>query len=139
MQLHSSLNHINRYSTVFAYGQTGSGKTYTMMGVGASSQRRAGAGGPDLRGLVPRCLDYIFSHFQRKADKLKRATRRAEKAAARAAEKEKAAAEEERAALTSNGHEKPPAESATKPPVKPHSSPGEFSFLATAHFLEVKF
>ena len=37
--------------SLFAYGQTGAGKTHTMMGV---------LGQESLRGLQPRCLEYLF-------------------------------------------------------------------------------
>eukprot|EP00049_Salpingoeca_infusionum_P010015 m.169896 g.169896 ORF g.169896 m.169896 type:complete len:760 (-) comp14513_c1_seq3:2610-4889(-) len=38
--------------TIFAYGQTGSGKTFTIEGTSAQYEKR---------GLLPRCLDYIYS------------------------------------------------------------------------------
>lgn len=53
---------------------------------------------------VPRCLDYIFSRFQRKVDRFNRAVKKAERAAARAAkaaEKAKAKAK----ALAEGGEE----------------------------------
>lgn len=45
--------------TIFAYGQTGSGKTFTMQG---SSDEFTG---PDdeLRGLIPRCFEYLFARI----------------------------------------------------------------------------
>ena len=46
-------------ATVFAYGQTGSGKTYTMEGTGK---------GKDVRGVIPRLVDEIFSEFKKKED-----------------------------------------------------------------------
>ncbi|THD26610.1 kinesin protein KIF6 [Fasciola hepatica] len=42
--------------TIFAYGQTGSGKTYTITG---------GAEKYSDRGIIPRSIAYIFSHFDR--------------------------------------------------------------------------
>lgn len=38
-------------ATIFAYGQTGSGKTFTM--TGGTQQYKD-------RGIIPRCLEYIF-------------------------------------------------------------------------------
>ena len=43
--------------TIFAYGQTGSGKTHTVLGQ------------QDMRGLVPRVLDYLFSSIDRQQRK----------------------------------------------------------------------
>jgi len=56
-------------STIFAYGQTGSGKTYTMFGPvldvdGQHTTRSQGGVGHnvlELRGLMPRTLEYLFS------------------------------------------------------------------------------
>ncbi|KAH8855752.1 Kinesin-like protein KIF6 [Schistosoma japonicum] len=46
-----------RYNgTIFAYGQTGSGKTYTITG---------GAERYSERGIIPRCLAYLFDHFEK--------------------------------------------------------------------------
>ncbi|KAF9164318.1 Kinesin-like protein kif15 [Actinomortierella ambigua] len=45
--------------TIFAYGQTGSGKTYTMQGPTPRpcvTDRQSF----DLRGIIPRCLEYLF-------------------------------------------------------------------------------
>ncbi|KAG0085326.1 Kinesin-like protein kif15, partial [Podila epicladia] len=42
--------------TIFAYGQTGSGKTYTMQGPTSIIT----AGNHPLRGIIPRCLEYLF-------------------------------------------------------------------------------
>ncbi|KAG0342432.1 Kinesin-like protein kif15 [Podila horticola] len=42
--------------TIFAYGQTGSGKTYTMQGPTSIIS----AGNHPLRGIIPRCLEYLF-------------------------------------------------------------------------------
>jgi Cdc6-like AAA superfamily ATPase len=41
--------------TIFAYGQTGSGKTFTMMGVDPAHEQYH-----ELRGLIPRTLEYLF-------------------------------------------------------------------------------
>jgi kinesin family protein 3/17 len=38
--------------TVFAYGQTGCGKTYCMEGIRSNEE---------LKGIIPRCFDHIFS------------------------------------------------------------------------------
>jgi len=43
----------------FAYGETGSGKTYTMFGGENTSQR----------GLIPRCVDYIFARASKSKGK----------------------------------------------------------------------
>ena len=45
--------------TVFAYGQTGTGKTFTMEGVRSDS---------DLKGMIPRAFDHIFTHISRTKD-----------------------------------------------------------------------
>ncbi|CAH8823544.1 unnamed protein product [Trichobilharzia szidati] len=42
--------------TIFAYGQTGSGKTYTITG---------GAEKYSERGIIPRCIAYLFDHFEK--------------------------------------------------------------------------
>ncbi|CAH8430024.1 unnamed protein product [Schistosoma turkestanicum] len=42
--------------TIFAYGQTGSGKTYTITG---------GVEKYSERGIIPRCLAYLFDHFEK--------------------------------------------------------------------------
>jgi len=50
-------------ATVFAYGQTGSGKTYTIEG---SSKQY------DDRGLLPRCISYVFDQLsERKAEDIR--------------------------------------------------------------------
>ncbi|XP_039275563.1 kinesin-like protein KIF3B [Nilaparvata lugens] len=43
-------------ATIFAYGQTGSGKTFTM------------EGSRDLKGIIPRSFEQIFSHVDRSTD-----------------------------------------------------------------------
>ena len=43
--------------TIFAYGQTSSGKTHTMSGPDGS------IGEPEHRGVIPRCIAYIFEKF----------------------------------------------------------------------------
>jgi hypothetical protein len=51
---------MNGYNgTIFAYGQTGTGKTHTMEGQAS----------PELRGIIPRAFDYIFSSIQTYADR----------------------------------------------------------------------
>lgn len=45
-------------ATIFAYGQTGSGKTYTMEGFDTS----------ELRGIIPRSIEEIFSYIQNTAN-----------------------------------------------------------------------
>ena len=94
-------------------------------------------------------MDYIFSRFQRKVDRFNRATKKAERFAARAAkaaEKEKKKAEADAKALAEGDEDglvstHPPTTQATKPtpppPLPKPKSPDEFSFLATAHFLEI--
>lgn len=42
--------------TIFAYGQTGTGKTYTMQGTPSD---------PEMRGVIPNCFDFIFSHISK--------------------------------------------------------------------------
>ena len=51
--LHSALSGLN--ATIFAYGQTGSGKTFTMTG---------GTNAYSDRGIIPRCLEYIFKQVE---------------------------------------------------------------------------
>ncbi|CAF1278776.1 unnamed protein product, partial [Didymodactylos carnosus] len=54
---HSVISGYN--GTIFAYGQTGSGKTFTV------------TGGPERfadRGIIPRCLSYIFQEFGKQTD-----------------------------------------------------------------------
>ena len=40
--------------TIFAYGQTGTGKTFTM----------EGTDNPDLKGIIPRTIDWIFNNIK---------------------------------------------------------------------------
>lgn len=46
--------------TIFAYGQTGTGKSFTMMG--------AGHGKTELKGIIPRSIDWIFKAIENKGD-----------------------------------------------------------------------
>jgi hypothetical protein len=48
--------------TVFAYGQTNSGKTYTMQGPVDEATGRLDF---DKRGLIPRCLEYLFAQIRK--------------------------------------------------------------------------
>ena len=41
--------------TIFAYGQTGTGKTFTMEGV---------ANNDELKGIIPRSIDWIFNSIK---------------------------------------------------------------------------
>ncbi|XP_042522024.1 kinesin-like protein KIF15 [Dipodomys spectabilis] len=50
--------------TIFAYGQTGSGKTFTMMGPSESDNFSH-----NLRGLIPRSFEYLFSLIDREKEK----------------------------------------------------------------------
>ncbi|XP_036122441.1 kinesin-like protein KIF15 isoform X3 [Molossus molossus] len=50
--------------TIFAYGQTGSGKTFTMMGPSESDNFTH-----NLRGVIPRSFEYLFSLIDREKDK----------------------------------------------------------------------
>ncbi|KAM4821268.1 kinesin-like protein KIF15 [Thomomys bottae] len=50
--------------TIFAYGQTGSGKTFTMMGPSESDHFSH-----NLRGLIPRSFEYLFSLIDREKEK----------------------------------------------------------------------
>ncbi|TRY66924.1 hypothetical protein TCAL_08038 [Tigriopus californicus] len=45
--------------TIFAYGQTGTGKTFTMEGI---------RGDADLRGVIPRSFEHIFTHISASSD-----------------------------------------------------------------------
>jgi len=45
--------------TVFAYGQTGTGKTFTMEGIRTDNE---------LKGMIPRAFDHIFTHISRTKD-----------------------------------------------------------------------
>jgi len=51
--------------TIFAYGQTGAGKTYTMIG----PSQDASSIDPDLYGIIPRSLNYLFQTINQKKDK----------------------------------------------------------------------
>lgn len=50
--------------SIFAYGQTGSGKTYTIMGAFVDTHLNM-----QSRGILPRCLEYIFTHVKRELKK----------------------------------------------------------------------
>ncbi|CAJ0927763.1 unnamed protein product, partial [Mesorhabditis belari] len=54
--------------TIFAYGQTGSGKTYTM--VGPPQIDDFSTIQPNDQGIIPRCIDDIFSFLKAKTDQL---------------------------------------------------------------------
>lgn len=45
--------------TIFAYGQTGTGKTFTMEGVSDKA---------DLKGIIPRSIDWIFNSIKSYSD-----------------------------------------------------------------------
>nr|XP_033339176.1 kinesin-like protein KIF9 [Megalopta genalis] len=47
--------------TIFAYGQTASGKTHTIVGSQVNS---------DSRGIIPRCLQYVFDAIQKRPENL---------------------------------------------------------------------
>jgi hypothetical protein len=49
-------------ATIFAYGQTGSGKTYTTFGSDLSG---------DNKGLLPRCVNYIFNKCHKMGNRKK--------------------------------------------------------------------
>ncbi|XP_038077912.1 kinesin-like protein KIF15 [Patiria miniata] len=51
-------------STIFAYGQTGSGKTFTMMGPDEADNFHH-----ELRGVIPRSFEYLFSLVNREREK----------------------------------------------------------------------
>nr|CAB3259058.1 kinesin-like protein 2 [Phallusia mammillata] len=51
--------------TIFAYGQTGSGKTFTMLG---PSENFSSGWNRELRGVIPRALEYLFQLIQRKIE-----------------------------------------------------------------------
>lgn len=50
--------------SIFAYGQTGSGKTYTIMGAFSDATLNF-----QYRGILPRCLEYIFAAIKREIKK----------------------------------------------------------------------
>ncbi|XP_048576584.1 kinesin-like protein KIF15 isoform X2 [Nematostella vectensis] len=52
--------------TIFAYGQTGSGKTFTMLG---PAEGEAECFTHELRGVIPRCFEYLFSLIKREQEK----------------------------------------------------------------------
>eukprot|EP00123_Amoebidium_parasiticum_P016526 comp23476_c0_seq2/m.39246 comp23476_c0_seq2/g.39246 ORF comp23476_c0_seq2/g.39246 comp23476_c0_seq2/m.39246 type:complete len:720 (-) comp23476_c0_seq2:15-2174(-) len=60
-------------SSIYAYGQTGAGKTYTMMGLSDGQ----GDITSEVRGLIPRLLEYLFHviQHQRKANNMAFMTR----------------------------------------------------------------
>ncbi|EDV21270.1 uncharacterized protein TRIADDRAFT_30550, partial [Trichoplax adhaerens] len=51
--------------TIFAYGQTGSGKTFTMIGPSEESDNLT----HQLRGITPRCFEYLFNLLNRELQK----------------------------------------------------------------------
>ncbi|CAG9334317.1 unnamed protein product [Blepharisma stoltei] len=50
--------------TIFAYGQTGAGKTFTIQGLGIDELSMS-LEKHHLRGVLPRCFDYIFNEITR--------------------------------------------------------------------------
>ncbi|XP_078286156.1 kinesin-like protein KIF15 [Rhinoraja longicauda] len=57
---------MNGYNgTIFAYGQTGSGKTFTMLGPSEETDNRT----HNLRGIIPRSLEYLFYLINREKEK----------------------------------------------------------------------
>lgn len=57
---------------VMAYGQTGSGKTHTIFGSRTSLEHLYRNMGDDLHGecgIVPRCVDHIFSYIKENPNK----------------------------------------------------------------------
>ncbi|KAK9533672.1 hypothetical protein VZT92_008776 [Zoarces viviparus] len=56
---------MNGYNgTIFAYGQTGSGKTFTMLGPSDLDNFT-----DQLRGVIPRCFEYLFFLINREVEK----------------------------------------------------------------------
>ena len=55
--------------TIFAYGQTGAGKTYTIQGEGYEEYSLNVKVNYHLRGILPRCFEYLFSSI---ADEISR-------------------------------------------------------------------
>ncbi|OMJ82947.1 hypothetical protein SteCoe_16220 [Stentor coeruleus] len=47
--------------TIFAYGQTGAGKTFTIQGAGYEEYSSSSKCNYHLRGILPRCFEYLFS------------------------------------------------------------------------------
>lgn len=59
-----SLACLNGYNgTIFAYGQTGAGKTFTIQGPGFDPNKAADSSS-NLRGLLPRCYEFIFERIE---------------------------------------------------------------------------
>lgn len=56
-------------STIFAYGQTGSGKTYTMLGPDSDATNFGALF--ENRGLIPRCVEYLFELLEQKEEHVK--------------------------------------------------------------------
>mmetsp|Transcript_571 Transcript_571/g.870 ORF Transcript_571/g.870 Transcript_571/m.870 type:complete len:1572 (+) Transcript_571:427-5142(+) len=50
--------------TIFAYGQTGAGKTFTIQGPFLDAGRELDASKIELRGLLPRCYEFIFERIE---------------------------------------------------------------------------
>ncbi|CAG9311328.1 unnamed protein product [Blepharisma stoltei] len=51
--------------TIFAYGQTGSGKTHTILGPSSLNLLSANINDYNLRGLLPRALEFIFNSVKK--------------------------------------------------------------------------
>jgi len=47
-------------ATIFAYGQTGCGKTFSMEGIRTDEQ---------LKGIIPRAFDHIFSYISNESSR----------------------------------------------------------------------
>jgi kinesin family protein 15 len=51
--------------TIFAYGQTGTGKTFTIHGTGTDCPEYEKSEHYDVRGILPRCFEFIFNSISR--------------------------------------------------------------------------
>jgi len=55
--------------TIFAYGQTGAGKTFTITGLSLEDLSVEFQTPHELRGLLPRCFEYLFSAISESTEK----------------------------------------------------------------------
>lgn len=57
--------------TIFAYGQTGAGKTFTIQGAGFEEYASKSAEKYQMRGILPRCFEFLFSSISEEIAKKK--------------------------------------------------------------------
>ena len=61
---------LNGYNgTIFAYGQTGAGKTFTIQGEGCEEYALSVKQNYHLRGILPRCFEFLFSSISEQISK----------------------------------------------------------------------